>query len=98
MTTKQLLTRLMGQGIPKGELREEMFKFHNSKVGKSIYMTKVENPRTACGSCIQRVKSNIWKWYHFDESAPSYRGFEFTGRFVVNKMPLYTLNDGSKEK
>lgn len=89
MTTKQLLIALTGTGLPKGEVKEEMFKFYNSKVGTGKYFVRRENPKTACGSCIQRVKSNIWKWYHHDESAPTYKGLVFTGRLVAYNMPLY---------
>lgn len=98
MTTKQLLIALTGTGIPKGELRQEMFSFYNSKVGTSKYFMRTENPKTACGSCIQRVKSNIWKWYHYDDSAPTYKGLYFTGRLVVNNMPLYTTKDVKQEE
>jgi NAD-dependent dihydropyrimidine dehydrogenase PreA subunit len=97
MTTKQLLIALMGTGLPKGEIRQEMFAFYNSKVGTGKYFMKKENPKTACGSCIQRVKTNIWKWYHEDEKAPNYKGFVFTGRLVAHNMPLYKYEDGKKE-
>ena len=89
MTTKQLLIALLGTGLPKGEIKQEMFLFYNSKVGTSKYFVKEENPKTACGSCIQRVKTAIWKWYHHDEKAPSYKGLVFTGRLVAHNMPLY---------
>jgi hypothetical protein len=91
MTTKQLLTALLGTGLPKGEIKREMFDFYNSKVGTGKYFMKQENPRTACGSCIQRVKANIWKWYHEDEKAPTYKGIIFTGKYVAHNMPLYKL-------
>jgi hypothetical protein len=96
MTTKQLLIALMGTGLPKGEIKQEAFAFYNSKVGTSKYFMKKENPNTGCGSCIQRVKTNIWKWYHF-ESDLNYKGFVFTGRFVAHNMPLYTYEDGNKK-
>ena len=49
MTTKQLLIELMGTGLPKGEIKQEMFAFYNSKVGTSKYFVKKENSRTGCG-------------------------------------------------
>ena len=91
MTTKQLLIALLGTGLPKGEIKREMFAFYNSKVGTGKYFMKWENPNTGCGSCIQRVKTNIWKWYHEDEKAPTYKGIIFTGRYVAHNMPLYTI-------
>jgi len=97
MTAKQLLTALNGNSLPKGDLKIEMFKFYNSMLGKSKYFTKRENPATNCGSCIQRVKTNIWKWYHHDDSAPTYKGFEFTGRYGVHNIPIYKI-DGIKKK
>jgi hypothetical protein len=85
------LISIIGTGIPRGEIKQEMFAFYNSKVGTSKYFMRQENPRTACGSCIQRVKTNIWKWYHLDEKAPNYKGLVFTGRYVAHNMPLYTI-------
>jgi len=96
MTKKNLLIALIGSGLPKGELKAEMFSFYNSMVGKSKYFPKAENPKTACGSCIQRVKTSIWKWYHYDESAPTYKGLVFTGRLGAHNIPIYTLEDGNK--
>jgi hypothetical protein len=58
-------------------------------VGKSRYFKKQENPKTACGSCIQRVKTSIWKWYHYDEKAPTYKEIIFTGRLGAHNIPLY---------
>lgn len=98
MTTKNLLIALIGGKLPKGELKQEMFAFYNSMVGKSKYFPKQENPKTACGSCIQRVKTTIWKWYHNDEKAPNYKGLVFTGKLGVHNIPIYTLEDASKEK
>ena len=98
MTTKQLLIALTASGLPKGDVKDEMFKFYNSKVGTSRYFTKQENPRTGCGSCIQRVKTNIWKWYHSDEKAPTYKGLVYTNKNVAYNMPQYIYEDGSKEK
>lgn len=94
MTTKQLLIALTASGLPKGELKQEMFKFYNSKVGVSKFFPREENPNTACGSCIQRVKTSIWKWYHYDEKAPNYKGLNFTGRLLAHNMPQYIYEDG----
>jgi len=91
MTRKALILALVGKGLPKGELKAEMFKFYNSMVGKSKYFSKQENPKTACGSCIQRVKTSIWKWYHYDEKAPTYKEIEFTGRLGAHNIPLYKV-------
>ncbi len=93
MTTKNLLIALTGNKMPKGELKAEMFKFYNSMVGKSKYFPREENPKTACGSCIQRVKVSIWKWYHSDEKAPTYKGLMFTGRLGIRNIPLYKFED-----
>jgi len=89
MTRKSLILALVGGGLPKGELKAEMFKFHNSMVGKSKYFGREENPKTACGSCIQRVKTAIWKWYHYDEKSPNYAEIEFTGKLGAHNIPLY---------
>ncbi len=97
MTTKQLLVALSGNGLPKGDLKQEMFKFYNSMVGKSKYFRKEENPKTACGSCIQRVKTSIWKWYHHDEKAPNYKGFTFTGRLGAHNIPIYIFDDAKSK-
>ena len=96
MSPKQLFISIMGTGLPKGEIRREMFSYYNSKVGTSKYFPKWENQNTGCGSCIQRVKTNLWKWYHHDEKAPNYKGFVFTGKLVAHNMPLYTYEDGKK--
>lgn len=96
MTTKQLLIALTGTGLPKGDIKLEMFKFYNSKVGTSKYFMREENPKTGCGSCIQRVKTSIWKWYHYDETAPNYKGLVFTGKLVAHNMPLYKIDDGKE--
>lgn len=95
MTTKQLLIAITGTSLPKGDIKQEMFAFYNSKVGTSNYFLREENPKTGCGSCIQRVKTNIWKWYHY-ESGLKYKGLVYTGRNVAHGMPLYTIDDGTK--
>ena len=88
MSPKQLFISIMGTGLPKGEIRREMFSYYNSKVGTSKYFPKWENPNTGCGSCIQRVKTNLWKWYHHDEKAPNYKGFIFTGKLVAHQYAV----------
>lgn len=93
MTTKNLLIALTGKSLPKGELKLEMFNFYNSMVGKSRYFPRSENPKTGCGSCIQRVKNSIWKWYHSDEKAPNYKGLVFTGKLGIRNTPLYIFED-----
>lgn len=97
MTKKQLLLSIAGVGIPKGEVREEMFKFYNSMVGKSKYFAKRETSKY-CGSCVQRVKTSIWKWYHSDETAPTYKGLYFTGKFGAHNLPIYTTKDVNQEE
>jgi hypothetical protein len=92
MSTRELLIALLSGTMPKAETRSEMFKFYNSMVGKSKYFPKQENPKTACGSCIQRVKTSIWKWYHSDETAPTFSELIFTGRMGAHNIPLYTYN------
>ena len=91
MTQKELMLALAGSGLPKNDIKKEMFSFYNSMVGKSKYFGRQENPKTACGSCIQRVKTSIWKWYHSDETAPTYSELEFTGRLGAHNIPLYKV-------
>ena len=91
MTQKELMLALAGGGLPKNDVKKEMFSFYNSMVGKSKYFPRSENPKTACGSCIQRVKTSIWKWYHSDETAPTYSELECTGRLGAHNIPLYKV-------
>jgi hypothetical protein len=98
MSTKDLLIALLSGTMPKGDTKSEMFKFYNSMVGKSKYFPRSENPNTACGSCIQRVKTSIWKWYHSDETAPNFSELVFTGRLGAHNIPLYSIEDASKKK
>ena len=92
VTTKDIIIRLTGRsGIPKGELKQEMFRLHNSMVGKSKYFKRVENPKTSCGSCIQRVICSIFNWYHYDDSSPTYEEIYFTGKLGLHNIPLYKL-------
>jgi len=91
MNQKDLIISLAGRNSVRGELREEMFSFHNSMVGKSKYFRKWENPKTSCGSCVHRVLKSIMSWYHFDDDAPTYDELMFTGRFGLNNIPVYRL-------
>ena len=93
MSLEELLMGLCRVSSPNGELREAMFTFHNSMVGKSIYFPREQNPKTACGSCIQNVKVAIFKWYHFDSSAPEFDSLVFKERFGMHKIPLYGLKE-----
>jgi|TARA_R110000744_G_scaffold41870_1_gene94948 hypothetical protein len=93
MTKKQIFMGLTGSGLPKGELKQEMFKLHNSLVGTSNYIKREENPKTACGSCIQRVVVNLWKWYHFDEAATKYKGLVFANKMGIFNVPVYRRED-----
>ena len=98
MTNKQMFLGLTGNGLPKGELKQSMFEFHNNRFGKSAYIRKVENPKTMCGSCIQRVKAAVWKVYHSDEYKTSYKELEFTGRLGIHNMPIYKLTSTEMNK
>lgn len=90
MTQKELIIELAGRNsVPRGELRQAMFEFHNSMVGKTKFIRKSENPNTSCGACVQRVLKNVFKWYHRDENAPSYDEIEFTGKLGLNNIPVY---------
>jgi hypothetical protein len=83
-----LFYELLTPELPTGELKERMFRYYNSLVGTSTYFRKQENPKTVCGSCVQRVKITLWKWYHF-EVQNKLEDLEFTGRFGVSKQPIY---------
>lgn len=83
-----LFYELLTPELPRGEVKDKMFALHNSLVGKSSWIRKNENPKTVCGACVQKVKVNLWKWYHF-ESAKKLEDLEFTGRFGVSKQPIY---------
>lgn len=93
MTKKELFKALTGNGMPKGEVKVEMFNLHNSLVGKSKFMKSHENANTGCGSCVIRVKVAVWNWYHFDESAPTYKGLKFMDKFGIHKMPIYKIEE-----
>lgn len=86
-----LLSIVMKNTVYNKDVKGQMFEFYNSMVGKSKYFPRAENPKTACGSCIQRVKNSIWKWYHYDESAPTYDELEFTGKLGIHNTPLYKI-------
>jgi hypothetical protein len=84
---------LLGGDLPRGEVKAKMFAFHNSLVGKSRYINKPGNPRTACGSCIQRVKTSLWKFYHELPEDKKLSDLEFTGKFVAHNMPRYVRKE-----
>ena len=89
---KELLFELVQKNtIRNNEVKNNMFEFYNSMVGRSKYFPRKENPKTSCGACVQRVKNNIWKWYHNDESAPTYSELEFTGKLGIHNTPIYRI-------
>lgn len=74
--------------LPRGDVKDNMFIMHNGLVGRSSWIRQAENPKTVCGACVQKVKVNLWKWYHF-ESTEKLEDLEFTGRTGVSKQPIY---------
>lgn len=90
MSFESLLIELLKVSFPKGELKMEMFRVHNALVGQSAYITKHENVNTMCGSCIMRVKSNLFKYYHH-EHTPKYESLIFQDKFVLDKRPVYGI-------
>ena len=92
MEFRELIRELLTHSMPKGDLRAAMFEFHNSMVKKSAYITKEENPRTACGSCIQRVKANVMKYYHYEYEPKFDDEFYFTLKFGINSIPVYGIH------
>ena len=92
MTNKEMFIGIVGQGVPKGEVKAAMFAFHNKWVGKTPHITKVENPNTFCGSCIQRVKANVWKLYHTDAYRWEYKELIFSGTLGLHNAPVYKLS------
>ena len=98
MTNKQMFIGIVGTGVPKGELKEAMFAFHNKWYGKSPYILKVESSNTYCGSCIQRVKANCWKVYHSDLYRWEYKEIEFSGKLGLHNAPVYKLTQEEMNK
>jgi len=92
MEFRELIRGLLMTSMPKGDLKMAMFEFHNSMVGKSNYIRVVENPKTACGSCIQRVKANVMKYYHYEFEPKFDDEFYFTLRFGINSIPVYGIH------
>ena len=84
---------LTGGGLPNGELRKRMFDYHNALVSSKIIVGKQENPNTSCGCCVQRVKSNLWKYYHQLPDEKKLSTLDFTGKFVVHNMPRYVRKE-----
>lgn len=91
MAFEDLIYDLLKTSFPRGDLRERMFSYHNSMVGKSKYITKEENPRTMCGSCVMRVKANLFKYYHF-EYPHKHPNMIFLNRYGVNNIPIYGVS------
>jgi hypothetical protein len=92
MEFRELIRGILVNSMPKGDLRTAMFEFHNSMVGKSNYFRVVENPKTACGSCIQRVKANVMKYYHYEYEPKFDDEFYFTLKFGINSIPVYGIH------
>lgn len=92
MSFEELLLSLLRISFPKGDLKVEMFRVHNSLVGKSKHITKAESINTMCGSCIMRVKSNIFKYYHH-EYEPKFSSLVFQDKYVLDKRPVYGINE-----
>jgi len=91
MTNKQLFLALTATGVPTGEIKAALFELHNRWVGKTPFIPKTENPNTFCGSCIQRVKANVWKLYHSDVYKWKYKEIEFSGKLGLHNAPIYKL-------
>lgn len=91
MSFEELLIELLKTSFPKGDLKREMFEYHNGLRGKSSFVHKAENPNTMCGSCIQRVKSNLFKHYHH-EYEPKFESLVFQDKYVLDKRPVYGVN------
>jgi len=87
---------LLGGDLPKGQQKEDMFNYFNSLVGKSEFIKKRESPKTSCGSCIQRVKTSLWKFYHTLPEEQKLDDLEFTGKFVAHNMPRYVRKEITK--
>lgn len=83
-----VMYEIVGQGLPKGVVKERMIKFYNSLVGTSKFVPSEENPKTFCGSCIQRVHGSLWKWYH-DPNTDLSLEVEFTGQYGFRSFPIY---------
>ncbi len=92
MELRELIRELLRHSMPKGDLKVALFDFHNSMVGQSAYIKVVENPKTVCGSCIQRVKANVMKYYHYEYEPKFDDEFYFSLKFGVNSIPVYVLH------
>jgi hypothetical protein len=98
MTNKEMYMGIIGNGIPKGDVKAKMFEFHNKWYGKSPHILKVENPNTFCGSCIQRVKASVWKVYHSDLYRWEYKELVWTGKLGLHNAPVYKLSQEELSK
>lgn len=92
MTNKEMFIALTSNGVPTGDLKAKMFEFHNKWYEKSPHIQKIENARTFCGSCIQRVKANVWKVYHSDLYRWEYKELVFSNRLGLHNAPIYKLS------
>ena len=90
MGFEELLIELLKTSFPKGELKREMFEMHNSLVGVSSIIKQRENINTMCGSCIMRVKGNLFKYYHH-EYEPKFDSLVFQDKYVLDKRPVYGI-------
>lgn len=88
-----IFRELTGGGLPNGDLKRRMFEYHNALVSSKIIAGKQEGPNTVCGSCIQRVKTSLWKFYHTLPEGKKLSDLEFTGKFVAHNMPRYVRKE-----
>jgi|TARA_R100001460_G_scaffold108409_1_gene159466 hypothetical protein len=90
MGLEELLKALLKTSFPKGDLKRDMFAMHNSLVGRSKIIKKSENVNTMCGSCIMRVRGNLFKYYHH-EYEPKFDSLFFQDKYVLDKHPVYGI-------
>lgn len=91
-----IFCELTGGGLPTGDLKRRMFSYYNSLVAGKVIVGKHENENTVCGSCIQRVKTALWKFYHNLPEEKKLSDLKFTGRFVAHNMPRYVKKEIAK--
>ena len=48
-----------------------------------------------CGSCVMRVKANLFKYYHF-EYPHKHPNMIFLNRYGVNNIPIYGVSKKRK--
>ena len=84
-----LAIRLSSSRLAGGDLRVELFKVHNSLVGKGDII-KVAEPFTSCGSCIRRVQTRVLRHYlKYDYREDGY--VEHWNTDNLDKRPLFRL-------